>query len=106
MKKLFTCLCRVKQKNDTIHEPFWWIWLGISKEGFYLKYYSPLKAYCDRSHIYNLRPHPGENVTEAWGRLKGFLLKNPNHGFSKGIILVNFYVRMGKCYKEFLDNSS
>jgi hypothetical protein len=22
MKKLFTCLCRVKQKNDTIHEPF------------------------------------------------------------------------------------
>jgi hypothetical protein len=92
MKKLFTCLCRVKQKNDTIHEPFWWIWLGISKEGFYLKYYSPIKAYCDRSHIYNLQPHPGENVTEAWGRLKGFLLKK-----SQSWIFQRYYIGKFLC---------
>jgi hypothetical protein len=40
------------------------------------------------------------------GRLKGLLLKNPNHGFSKGIILINIHVRLAECHKEFLDNSS
>ena len=36
-------------------------------KAFYLKYYSPLKAYNDRCHIYNFYPHPGESITQAWG---------------------------------------
>ena len=64
------------------------------KKAFYLKYYSPLKAYNDRCHIYNFYPHPGESITQAWGRLKELLRKNPSHGLSKSIILINFYVRV------------
>jgi hypothetical protein len=83
---------------------------GISwedlKKDFHMKYYSPFKAYCDRSHIYIFWPHHGESIAQAWGRLKGLILKNPNHGFSQGITLVIFYVRLAKPYKEFLDNSS
>jgi hypothetical protein len=71
-----------------------------------MNYYSPYKAYCDRSHIYNFLPHPGESIAQAWRRLKGLLLKNPNHRFSQGIILINFYVWLDKPYKEFLDNFS
>ena len=52
------------------------------KKAFYLKYYSPLKAYGDRCHIYSFWPHPGESITQAWGRLKERLRKNPCHGLS------------------------
>jgi hypothetical protein len=38
--------------------------------------------------------------------LKGLLLKKLNHGFPKGIILINFYVILAKCHKDILDNSS
>jgi hypothetical protein len=76
------------------------------KKAFYIKYYSPLKAYKDRSHIYNFWPHPGESITQAWGRLKECLRKNPSHGLCKSIILINFYVRAPPYQKEFLDNSS
>jgi hypothetical protein len=67
-----------------------------------MNYYSPYKAYCVRSHIYNFLPHPGESIAQAWRRLKGLLLKNPNHRFSQGIILINFYVWLDKPYKELI----
>jgi hypothetical protein len=76
------------------------------KKAFYLKYYSPIKAYGDRCHIYNFLPHPGESITQAWGRLKERLRKNPSHGLSKSIILINFYVGAPSFQKDFLDNSS
>ena len=37
------------------------------KKAFYLKYYTPLKAYGDRSLIYNFWPHPGESISQTWG---------------------------------------
>jgi hypothetical protein len=40
------------------------------------------------------------------GRLKKRLRKNPCHGLSKSIILINFYVRIPSFQKDFLDNSS
>jgi hypothetical protein len=76
------------------------------KKAFYLKYYTPLKAYGDRCHIYNFWPHPGESISQAWGRLKDLLRKNPSHGLSKSIILINLYVRFSQSHKDFLDNSS
>jgi hypothetical protein len=39
------------------------------------------------------------------GRLK-CLCKNPCHGISKSIILINIYVRPLSFHKDFLDNSS
>jgi hypothetical protein len=76
------------------------------KKAFYLKYYPPIKAYHDRGYIYNFWLHPGESITQAWGRLKKYLRKNPYHGLSKSIILINFYVRLPSFQKDFLDNSS
>ena len=72
------------------------------KKAFYLKYYSPMKAYGDRCHIYNFCPHSGESITQAWGRLKERLRKNPSHGLSKYIISINFYVRVPQFQKDFL----
>ena len=76
------------------------------KRAFYLKYYTPLKAYGDRSLIYNFWPHPEESITQAWGRLKALLRKNPSHGLSKSIILINLYARFPQSHKDVLDNSS
>jgi hypothetical protein len=76
------------------------------KKAFYLKYYPPIKSYCDRGHIYNFWPHPGEIITQAWGRLKKCLHKNPCLVLSKSIILINFYVRLPSFQKDLLDNSS
>jgi hypothetical protein len=75
------------------------------KKAFYLKYYPPIEAYCDRCHIYNFWPHTGESITQAWGRLKNRLHKNPCHGLSKSIVLINFYARIPSFQKDFLDNS-
>jgi hypothetical protein len=55
-----------------------------------VKYYY---IYCDSLYIYKFWPHTGKTIAQAWGRLKGLLLKNPSHGLSKGIILINLYVR-------------
>jgi hypothetical protein len=63
-------------------------------KAFYLKYYPPIEAYRDRGLIYNFWPHLGQSIAQAWGRLKKYLCKNPCHGISKSIILINFYVRL------------
>jgi hypothetical protein len=76
------------------------------KKAFYLKYYPPIEAYRDRGFIYNFWPHPEESISQAWGRLKKCLRKNPCHGIFKSIILINFYVRLLSFHKDFLDNSS
>jgi hypothetical protein len=106
-RNYFMCFRRVKQKSGISHilnhfDGLDWEYL---KNAFYLKYYSPCKDYCDRSHIFHFLPHPGESIAETW-RLMGFLSRTlANHGFSKGILLLNFYVRLDRCHKEFLDNS-
>jgi hypothetical protein len=73
------------------------------KKAFYLKYYPPIEAYHGRGYIYNFWPHPEESITQAWGRLKKYLCKNPCHGISKSIILINFCVRLPSFHKDFLD---
>ena len=78
----------------------------VLRKVFYLKYYTPRAMYEDRCFIYNFWPHKGESISQAWGRLKELLCKNPMHGFSEDIILINFYVRLPKHHKDILDNSS
>ena len=78
----------------------------VLRKAFYLKYYTPRAMYEDRCFIYNFLPRKGESISQAWGRLKGLLRKNPMHGFSEEIILINFYVRLPKQQKHILDNSS
>jgi hypothetical protein len=76
------------------------------KKAFYLKYYPPIEDYRDQGLIYNCWPYPEESIAQDWGRLKKYLHKNPCHGISKSIILINFYVRLLSFHKDFLDNSS
>jgi hypothetical protein len=76
------------------------------KKDFYLKYYPSIEAYSDRCHICRFWRHPGESITQAWGRLNERLPKTPCHGLSKSIILINFYVRISSFQKDFSDNSS
>src|SRR3954451_25005622 len=78
-------------------------WEALRK-AFYLKYYTPTAMYEDRCFIYNFWPHNGESISQAWGRLKGLLRKNPMHGFSEDIILIIFYVTLPKNHKDILDN--
>jgi hypothetical protein len=89
----------------SINEEYLLEWEDM-KKAFYLKYYPPIEAYCDRGYIYNFCPHPEKSITQAWGRLKKYLPKNPCHGLSKSIILIIFYVRLSSFHKDFLDNSS
>jgi hypothetical protein len=89
----------------SINEEYLLNWEDM-KKAFYLKCYPQIEAYCDRGYIYNFWPHPEESITQAWGRLKKCLRKNPCHGISKSIILINFYVRLPSFHKDFLDNSS
>jgi hypothetical protein len=56
--------------------------------------------------IYNFWPHPEESIAQSWRKLKKCIQKNPCHGISKRIILINFYVRLLSFHKDFLDNSS
>jgi hypothetical protein len=76
------------------------------KKAFYLTYYPSIEAYHDRGLIYNFWPHLEESIAQACGRLKKYLRKNPCHGISKIIILINLYVRLLSFHKDFLDNSS
>jgi hypothetical protein len=76
------------------------------KKALCLKYYPPIEAYGDRCHIYNFWPHPGESITQPWGRLNECLRTNSCHGLSKSIILINFYVRIPSFQNDLLDNLS
>jgi hypothetical protein len=73
---------------------------------FFLKFLTPKKAYKNRCYIFIFWPHVGESIAQAWGRLKELIRKNPCHDLSRKIILINFYVRLPKQQKQFLDNSS
>src|SRR3954469_21492039 len=60
----------------------------------------------DRNYIYNYWSRDGENIAQAWGRLKSLMLKCPNHELPKEIILTKFYARLSRQDKEMLDASS
>ena len=79
---------------------------SVFKKVLFLKYFTPKEAYGNHCYIINFWPHLGESNTQAWGRLKELLRKNPSHGLSKSIILIKFYVRVPPYQKDFLDNSS
>jgi hypothetical protein len=46
------------------------------RKAFYVKYYSPYKAYCEHSYIYNFWLHSRESIAQACERLTGLLLKS------------------------------
>ena len=53
-------------------------------------------AHRDRNHIYNFWPREGENIAQAWGRLKSMLYSCPNPELSREIIIQNFYARLSR----------
>src|ERR1043165_7618493 len=73
---------------------------------FYSKFYPLHEVHENRNHVYNFYPHDGESIDRAWGRLKTLMLKCPNHGLPKDIIITNFYVRLSRQDKDLLDASS
>ena len=75
-------------------------WCTLRKV-FFLKYFTPKEAYDSRCFIFNFWPHLGESITQAWGRLKDLLRKNPCHDLTNKLILINFYVRLPKRQKNF-----
>jgi hypothetical protein len=68
---------------------------------FFLNFFTPKEAYENRCYILNFWPHIGESTTQAWGRLKELIRKNPSHDLTRKIILINIYVRLPKQQKEF-----
>jgi hypothetical protein len=68
---------------------------------FFLKIFTPKKAYENRCYIFNFWPHIEESITQTWGRLKELVRKNPCHDLTRKIICINFYVRLPKQQKEF-----
>jgi hypothetical protein len=72
---------------------------------FYSKFYPPSEIHKDRNQIYNLWPHDGESIAQAWGRLKLLMLKCPIHELLRNIIINNFYARLTLHDKDLLDAS-
>jgi hypothetical protein len=70
---------------------------------FYSKFYPPSEIHKDRNYIYNLHPHDGESIAQAWGRLKSLMLKCPIHELPSNIVINNFYARLSGHYKDYLD---
>src|SRR3954464_12302592 len=73
---------------------------------FYSKFYPLHEFHENRNYVYNFYPHDGESIAQAWGRLKTLMLKCPNHGLPKDIIITNFYGRLSRQDKYLLDASS
>src|SRR3954463_9640642 len=73
---------------------------------FYSKFYPLHQVHKNRNYVYNFYPHDGESISQAWGRLKTLMLKCPNHGLPKDIIITNFYARLSRRDKDLLDASS
>jgi hypothetical protein len=69
---------------------------------FYSKFCPPSKIHKDRNY-YNLHPHDGESIAQAWGRLKSLMLKCPIHELPSNIVINNFYARLLGYYKDYLD---
>ena len=59
---------------------------SILRKVFFLKYFTPKEAYENRCYIFNFWPHLGESITQAWGRLKDLIHKNPCHDLTRNII--------------------
>src|SRR3954462_8239951 len=72
---------------------------------FYTKFYPLHEVHRDRNYIYNFRSRDGESIAQAWGRLKTLMLKCPNHGLPKDMIITNFYARLSRQDKDLLDAS-
>jgi hypothetical protein len=70
---------------------------------FYSKFYPSSQVYKDRNYIYNYHPHEGESIAQAWGRLKLLMHKYPIHDLPHNIIINNFYTRLSRYYKDYLD---
>jgi hypothetical protein len=70
---------------------------------FYSKFYPSSEVYKDRNYIYNFYPHEGESIAQAWGRLKLLMHKYPIHGLPHNIIINNFYEKLSRYYKDYLD---
>ena len=51
--------------------------------------------------VYNLWPHEGESIAQAWGRLKSMLYSCPNHELSREII----YAQLSLNNRSMLDTS-
>src|SRR4051812_31644719 len=73
---------------------------------FYASFYPLDEIHQHRNYNYNFWSRDGENIAQAWGRLKSVMLKCPNHELPKEIILTNFYARLSRQDKEMLDASS
>ena len=73
---------------------------------FYSKFYPLREVHENRNYVYNLYHHDGESIAQAWGRLKNLMLKCPNHGLPKDIIITNFYARLSRQDRDLLDASS
>src|SRR3954469_21736081 len=73
---------------------------------FYAKLYLLREIHQDMNYIYNFWSRDGENIAQAWGRLKSLMLKCPNHELPKEIIFTNFYARLSRQDKVMLDASS
>jgi hypothetical protein len=72
---------------------------------FYSKFYPPSEIHKDWNQIYNFRPHDGEGIAQAWGRLKSLMLKCPIHELRSNIVINNFYARLSLHDKDLLDAS-
>jgi hypothetical protein len=70
---------------------------------FYSKFDPPSEIHKDRNYIYNFHPHDGESIVQAWGRLKSLMLKCPIHELPCNIVINNFYARLSRHYKDYLD---
>jgi hypothetical protein len=70
---------------------------------FYSKFYPSSEVYKDRNYIYNFHPHEGESIAQAWGRLKLLMHQYPIHDLPRNIIINNFYARLPRYYKDYLD---
>jgi hypothetical protein len=70
---------------------------------FNSKFYPPSEIHKDRNYIYNFHPHDGESIAQAWGILKSLMLKCPINELPSNIVINNFYARLSRHYKDYLD---
>ena len=107
MKKLFPLSLKDKAREwyELLDDPHHSEWKELESL-FYSKFYPPHEMHLDRNYIYNFRPHDGESIAQAWGRLKILILKCPNHELPEEIIVTNFYARLSGHCKDYLDARS
>ena len=62
--------------------------------------------YENRCYILNFLATSEREYYSSLGKVKELLRKNSCHDLTRKIMLINFYVRLPRKHKEFLDNSS